>query len=66
MKIVFIGSGNVATHLATALKASGHEIVQVYSRTSKNAAVLAEKTGAEAIDRITDVTPGADLYVFSV
>lgn len=66
MKIVFLGSGNVATRLAIALKKVGHEIVQVYSRTGKNATLLAEKTGAEPINEVARVTDAADLYIFSV
>jgi len=44
MKIVLIGSGNVATHLGAALiLQGGHEIVQVYSRRRANAQALAER-----------------------
>lgn len=66
MKIVFIGSGNVATHLATALKSSGNEIVQVYSRTRVNAEWLACKVGSEPVDGLGDLCRDADLYIFSV
>lgn len=41
MKIVFLGAGNVATHLAWAFKEKGHEIVQIYSRTELSAQELA-------------------------
>ena len=34
-RIVFIGAGNLATHLARALYAIGYNIVQVYSRTQE-------------------------------
>lgn len=66
MKIVFLGSGNVATHLARALKASGNEIVQVYSRTAENAKLLAAQTGAEPVSVLGAVDPSVDLYIFSV
>jgi predicted dinucleotide-binding enzyme len=33
MKIVLIGSGNIATHLGKAFSDAGHQIVQVYSKT---------------------------------
>ncbi len=66
MKIVILGSGNVATHLARALKASGNEIVQVYSRTTANAEMLAAQTGAEPVTELKAVDPSADLYIFSV
>lgn len=45
MQIVFIGSGNVATHLAVALNTAGNEIVQVYNRTLDNAKLLALRLG---------------------
>lgn len=66
MKIVILGSGNVATHLAVALKALGHEIQQVYSRTYENAVILSKKVDAQPIDKINQVVDTADLYVFSV
>ncbi len=66
MKIVFLGSGNVATHMASALKMLGHEVVEVYSRKYENAQALAVKIGAQPIDRIDCVSSLADLYVFSV
>ncbi len=64
MRIVFIGSGNVATHLAVALKASGNEIIQVYSRTFENAKILAVKTGAVPVNDIGSIFCDADLYIF--
>lgn len=42
MKIVLIGSGNIATHLGKAFMHTGHQIVQVYSRTLANAQALAK------------------------
>lgn len=72
MRIVFIGSGNVATHLSLALQRSGYNIVQIYSRTIGNARCLAEKINAEsegacsATDNINDICTTADAYIFSV
>jgi predicted short-subunit dehydrogenase-like oxidoreductase (DUF2520 family) len=66
MQIVFIGAGNVATHLAEACKESGNEIVQVYSRTMESATLLAGKTGAMPIHELKQISPDADLYLFSV
>ena len=40
MRITIIGSGNVATHLAAAIKNAGHSIVQIYSRDMQHAASL--------------------------
>lgn len=66
MKIVMIGAGNLATNLAMALKNSGHEIVQVYSRTRESAKKLARQTVSEDITRLTRVVHDADVYILSV
>ncbi|RNC66991.1 Rossmann-like and DUF2520 domain-containing protein [Proteiniphilum sp. X52] len=66
MKVVFIGSGNVATHMALALKEAGNAIVQVYSRTLENAKLLADRVGAEPVDNLKDLNRAADFYIFSV
>ncbi len=66
LRIVLIGSGNVATHLAKALRDAGNEIVQVYSRTLENARVLGEGLSAKFTDNIQDIDPSADIYIFSV
>lgn len=66
MKIVFVGAGNLATNVAKALFAAGHEIVQVYSRTIEAASLLAEAVGAEATDNLDEVAGQADVYVISV
>ncbi len=41
--ISFIGSGNVAWHLAQACEDAGHSVGEVYSRTIKNAKALCEQ-----------------------
>lgn len=66
MRIVFIGSGNVATHLSFALKKSGNDIVQIFSKTLENAKKLALKIEAEPIDKIESINSNADLYIFSI
>ena len=65
MNIVIIGSGNVATHLAQALK-NRHSTVSVYSRNMENALSLAKKTGSKATDNINDLPRDADFYIISV
>lgn len=65
MRITLIGSGNVATHLAAALKNAGHTIVQVYSRTLQNAALLAYHVKAEAIDSLADIHSDTDLFIIA-
>ena len=66
MRITFIGSGNVATHLAAAFKNAGHKIIQIYSLNYQNAALLAYHVGAEALYSIDKLTPETDLFVISV
>lgn len=66
MKIVFIGAGNVATHLATGLYERSFDIVQVYSRTMESASALAKKVEAVPVTAISSIDNSADLYIFSV
>lgn len=66
MRIVIIGSGNLATHLSLALKTVGEDIVQVLSRTEKHARELAEKLGCNYTSRIDEIDKNADIYILSV
>jgi predicted short-subunit dehydrogenase-like oxidoreductase (DUF2520 family) len=66
MKIVFIGSGNVATHLAIAAKKEGHHILQIYSRSAENARCLAEKVNAKCTNRLSEINCFAEIYIFSI
>ena len=66
MKIVFIGSGNLATHLSLALKAAGEEIIQVFSRSEAHAQELAEKLGCNHMTNLDKIDLNADVYILSV
>jgi len=66
MNVVLLGSGNVATNLALALKANGDNIVQVFSPNLVNAKELAERIGSESINSFSEIDRGADLYIISV
>ncbi len=67
LKIVIIGSGNVATHLAAGFEKAGCDIVQVYSRSASHASRLAGAlSGAEPIDSLDDLIVDADLYLIAV
>ena len=57
-----IGSGRVATCMGPQLKAAGHTIACVYSRTMANALELAEALGAPATDSLQSL-PMADVYL---
>jgi predicted short-subunit dehydrogenase-like oxidoreductase (DUF2520 family) len=66
MKIVFIGAGNVATHLSKALLDAGHEICQIYSRSEESAAALSVKSGCPCTTNIDTIYNSADIYIFAV
>ncbi|WP_407429717.1 Rossmann-like and DUF2520 domain-containing protein [Arcticibacter sp.] len=66
MKIVLLGSGNVATHLGHALKAAGHEILQVWSRSLSNAEQLAASLSVAYTNEILALDDTADIYILSV
>lgn len=64
--ITFIGSGNVASHLAKAFHAVGYQILQVWSREYDHAEALANQVFAEPIDRLNLLYPTADVYILAV
>jgi len=65
--IALIGSGNVAAWIAYRLRDSREfRIGQVYSRNLAHARRIADGVGAQAIDDITQLSPEASLYLFSV
>ncbi len=66
MKIVLLGSGNVATHFAKVLKAKSEDVVQVYSPNLNNARLLADLIAAEAVNDLNAIYQHADLYIISV
>ncbi len=64
--IVVIGSGNVATNLAIAFNNIGVQILQVYSRNTTHAKLLADKVSATYTDNLADIKLNADLYIISI
>ncbi|MGB0806719.1 MAG: Rossmann-like and DUF2520 domain-containing protein [Salibacteraceae bacterium] len=65
--ISIIGSGNVATHLALALKKAGHSIHEIVSRNIINAQILADKVDAKAIDTVAKLdVHSTDMLIVSV
>ena len=64
--ITFIGSGNVASHLAKAFYAAGYQIVQVWSREFDHAEALANQVFAEPIDKLNLLYPTSDVYILAV
>lgn len=67
MKISFIGSGNVATHLATALnKIGGVSIQQIISKDKSHAKNLAMQVKADYSDELSRLKTNFDLLIFAV
>ena len=66
MKIAIIGAGNVAANLIYTLKKSGFEILQVVSKTLKNAQYLAEKYKLDYSDKISEINTQADVILIAV
>ena len=65
MKVVCIGSGNVATHLSQALYKAGFTIIQIISRTEDHAKTLAQSVDADWTTAPDDIED-ADIYIYSV
>ncbi|MEO7924536.1 MAG: Rossmann-like and DUF2520 domain-containing protein [Chitinophagaceae bacterium] len=66
MDIVIIGSGNVASVLGRKFIASGHRILQVYSRNAAAASALAYKLASESTNYKSTINKSADFYLVAV
>lgn len=66
MKVVIIGSGNVATVLGKKMKQAGVEILQVCSRNKVQGQELADLLGVSFTPRIKEVSQSGDLYLIAV
>ena len=66
MRIVLIGAGNLMTSLSHALQGAGHDILQVFSRTSPSADSLAQVLQCEAVTDIHRLNRDADVYILAV
>ena len=65
MNITFIGSGNVAWHLSDILQKNNHNIVEIWSKSEKNAKLLAAKLNCSIISDL-NVLKSTDLIIISV
>ena len=63
MKVVIVGSGNVAEALAIGLYEAGEEVVQIYARNKARGSAIADMIGSKWGDGELAV---ADLYIISV
>ncbi|MBQ6067889.1 MAG: DUF2520 domain-containing protein [Bacteroidales bacterium] len=66
MRISFIGSGNVATHLALAMRQRGHVVAQIWSRNLQHAQALANRVEAQPIDDLSLLDTKANVYILAV
>lgn len=66
LKVAIIGSGNVAGHLAPALKKGGYEITQVYTRKQNSGKELVKKTGAALIHSFEEISPENEIIFICV
>lgn len=66
MKVVLIGSGNVATVMGSRIAAAGHAILQVVARREEPAAKLAVLLGCRYTTQWDDIDREADIYIVSI
>ena len=66
MKIVIIGSGNVAWQLGIALKKAGHKIKEVCGRNTPEVYRMAIKLKANLLYQIKGMDTSADVYIVAV
>lgn len=66
MRIVILGSGNVATHMSKALFEAGFEISQIYSRNIDSAKLLANEVNAEFCNITEAILLNADVYIYAI
>ncbi|MDB9775290.1 DUF2520 domain-containing protein [Vicingaceae bacterium] len=65
-RITLIGAGNVATNLGAALKAKGHIIHQVFSRSHQNAMILGHTMNCDFTTRLADLNDKTDFIIVAV
>lgn len=66
MKVIIIGAGNVATHIAKALKAVNIVVAQIWSYHYENASQLANEVNAVAVKDLVELDVNADLCLIAV
>lgn len=64
--IIFLGSGNLASHLGKIFHSKKYKILQIYSRNAKTGNELAKSFNSEYISNIEKLSTEADLYILSM
>ncbi|HLY70535.1 MAG TPA: DUF2520 domain-containing protein [Puia sp.] len=66
MKVVLIGSGNVASVLGRRILRAGHEVIEVISRNESHAKALASELDCDHSTIFATISDHADIYVVAV
>lgn len=66
MKVVILGTGNVATVLGRKLKAAGHRIIQIFGRDASAASKLAYELDTDSTNYWSVIKKDADVYLIAV
>jgi predicted short-subunit dehydrogenase-like oxidoreductase (DUF2520 family) len=66
MRVVMIGSGNVATIFSRLIKRGGHTILQVISKQLPNARTLATELNCDFADNYGALNKTADIYIIAI
>ena len=66
MKVVIIGSGNVATVFGKVILAAGHEIIQVVGRDAEKANSLSSNLNSNYTTNLLNISSNSDIYIISV
>ena len=64
--VVFIGAGNLASHLSNAFFIAGHNLLQVFSRTKESAKQLADHLNTAWTNDTAKILVGADVYIIAL
>jgi predicted short-subunit dehydrogenase-like oxidoreductase (DUF2520 family) len=65
-KVVLIGAGNLATHLAVVLSEKRFRVLQVYNRSPQKGQILAATVGADYIADLGSISLNADIYILAI
>jgi predicted short-subunit dehydrogenase-like oxidoreductase (DUF2520 family) len=66
MKIIIIGTGNVATIMGRLLKRAEHDILQVYGRNPQHAKALAQELSAQSCSNWNALSQEAEIYLAAI
>src|SRR5690242_14660154 len=66
MKVVIIGTGNVASVFGKKIARAGHRIVQVVGRNAERASALAAEFKCASTSQFSDLIPSGDIYIIAV